>query len=452
MTQDGEPGKALSVLKGGRGKNESPVAAGDTQKKGDKKESTDDSGGDAKLSTLIHTMAKHMIQQTPSLGAFPHRYHVLPDHEGECFILESNENGEVRRVSNNSVAHSILKFIADEKYAFGFSKLNHNHMAVVIHDFMARAPRIAPPAIVLQKSEEGLTYRKLPFDFEDDPGLGRSPTFKEMMARTTNWQALMRWIGSLFDAEADMQQYVWLYGGGQNGKSSLGRFLGQVLGNGARFMQPPAPSDRFWTINLIGKRLVIYADCNNARFVTSGLFKSMTGGDAVQAEIKMGAMLNVVLQAKHLFFSNKKPAIDGGDADQRRIILCEMSPIKGLPDPRYEDKLWMEGATFLGECIRMYREDAGPRRRIPCEQDAARELAFENDDVFETVFGTHFVLRPGGWVPAHRFVERLQAAGIKSPQDVARFREFVERCYGVKRERIAGHGFKYSGITENPGR
>jgi phage/plasmid-associated DNA primase len=273
-----------------------------------------------------------------------------------------------------------------------------------------------------------------------------------MMSRTTNASALMQWIGSIFDPDADLQQYVWLYGGGQNGKSALGRFLSQVLGGGARSVQPPGLNDKFWTINLIGKRLVIYADCNNAKFVTCGLFKSMTGGDPVPAEIKLGATLQVVLKAKHLFFSNKKPGISASMADQRRIILCEMSPIVGEPDPFYEDRLWAEAPTFLGECINQYLDQSGPKRRIKTEDQAAKDLAFDHEEMFESIFHQCFAEEPGETLVASKFINSLINFGIRDPERQRLFREYCETNHGLVRVRTKKgniyHNIRFAAATK----
>lgn len=447
--ESGAPGKPLiSVLKGGK---EETLADTKVSKRGSKKEDTqkksrDYSDGEAKVSTLIHNMVHHLSHKVPDLPEFPVKFHVMTDTDGECFVLEEGDGNEVRRVSNTRVGQAVLKFIKDESFPFGFQKLTHQHMTQVVQEFLAVAPRIPEPEMVRPLDEPGLTYRRLPFNFLSDPGLALSPTFAEMMSRTTNASALMQWIGSIFDPDADLQQYVWLYGGGQNGKSALGRFLSQVLGGGARSVQPPGLNDRFWTINLIGKRLVIYGDCNNAKFVTSGLFKSMTGGDAVSAEIKMGATLQVVLKAKHLFFSNRKPGIDAGEADQRRIILCEMASIAAEPDPFYEKRLWDEAPTFLGACIDHYLDQAGPRRRIKADQTAARALALENDEHFESVFGDRFVASPGKMFPAYRMLDSLKAVGIRQGPDIKAFRDFMEKNYDIKRVRVPGAGFVYEGL------
>ncbi len=387
-----------------------------------------------------------MIAKTPDLPEFGHKLYVMSDEDGNRFIVEENENNEISRVDDKNVTLYLLEFIKNCNYALGMHKLVAKDVKNSVTEFLAYGPRIKEPPMVLTMSEPGRTYRKLPFDFESDPELARSPTFKEMMDRTTNKKALMAWIGSLFDENADIQQYVWIWGRGRNGKSALGQFLGDVLGPGARFVRAPKKENRFWTLQLIGKRLVIYGDHGDPKFVTDDLFKSMTGGDIIPAEIKGGAILQVRLRAKHLLFSNTKPQIDSGEADQRRIILCEIGSIVGDPDPAYQDRLWAEAATFLGECINVYLDVSGPRRIIPCEKEAAENLAHENYEFYDSVFHKCFVKDAASELPAHQFISSIDAFKIRSGPDIARFRQFVETQYGVKRERIKGAGFLYRGM------
>ena len=157
-----------------------------------------------------------------------------------------------------------------------------------------------------------------------------------------------------------MQQYVWLHGKGNEGKGSLNRFLQRVFGPAYCSKQPNESGDKFWTHELLGKRLVVFPDCNDQKFVTSGLFKSMTGGDPVAVEAKGEMSYTTRLNAKYLVLSNEKPQISSEKADKRRIIYCEIAPREDLIDLNFEARLWDEGGAFLGKCWSLYQ---GQRRR-----------------------------------------------------------------------------------------
>ncbi len=444
-----QAGKPLSVLKGGKKETAGGTAA---SRKGSaesaEKETRDNTNGEAKMSTLIHGLARHMVQKTPDLPEFFPKIHVMHDSMQRKIMLEEGADGEVKVIPQDVACDHVMRFIHQSFFALGTNKLTAKNMKDIVVEFCAIAEPIPEPAMVLQKSTPGLTYRRLPFDLEADPTMERCPLFAEMMNRTTNAEALVQWIGSLFDPHADMQQYVWIYGEGQNGKSTIGRFLREVFGPGAYYTEPPNMKDGFWMYNLVGKRIVVYADCNNAMFVTSGTFKSMTGGDTVSANIKYGPTLQVTLKAKHLFFSNKRPGIDSGMADQRRIILCEMAPIEGEPDPGYDARLWAEAPYIVGECWRLYKTQAGPRRRIRADDTAARELALENDEDIDTLFASRFRVsdRQNAHVIGMEVQRILREEGLRTNKDIKRFRLFVEARYGVKKV-MNSHGvYEYRGM------
>ncbi len=372
-----------------------------------------------------------MVKKTPDLPVFLPKLYVMHDHMHRKIILKEVEDGEVTIVAPDVARDLVMNFIHSTRFALGTDKLTAKHMNEIVTEFCAIAPPIPEPAMVLQKNEPGLTYRRLPFDIEPDPTMERCPLFCEMMNRTSNNEALVQWIGSLFDPDADMQQYVWLYGEGQNGKSTLGRVLHRILGPGARYTDPPKKSHDFWLYDLIGKRLVVYGDCDDERFVTHGTFKSMTGGDPVRANVKFAPALQVVMKAKHLFFSNKKPGISSSMADQRRIILCEMMPIEGAADPTYEHRLWLEAPYILGECRRLYQENCGPGRRIACDQSAAKELAMENDVRFETIFSCRFSKIEGARLAGNVVQRILREEGIKDGREINKFKDFIRVNHGV---------------------
>ncbi len=438
------------MLKGGKSQKKETTAA-TVESKGRAKDSDVDRGqesteGSAKVSALIHGLAQHLVKKTPDLPEFPHKIHVILDRNERKIFLKETERGEVHVVYPDVIADWVLRFIHENRFPIGTSKMQWKDMKAVVSSFGAIAKYIPEPAMVLEQSVPGLTYRKLPFDLSPNPDMSRCPTFAEMMGRTTNAVALMQWIGSLFDPESDMRQYVWLYGDGRNGKSTLGNFLGKVLGQGSISVDTPREGDKFWTLQLIGKRLVIYADCNNTGFVRSGPFKSMTGGDVIPAEIKGGAHLQVVLKGKHLFFSNRKPHIDSSEADQSRIILCEMGPITCRPDPTYEAKLWAEAPEFLAECNCLYLERAGPKKPIECDSTAAQALALEHDEDLESVFACRFALNEKNIVPGHRVQAILREEGLRKHNDITRFKQFLRKKYGLFIGPNSKNSLEYHGI------
>ena len=166
-----------------------------------------------------------------------------------------------------------------------------------------------------------LAFTRLPWHAADDI----TPTWDLIISRMSNADAFTAWVGSLFDETSYQQQYVWLHGKGNEGKGCINRFLMRVFGPAYCAKQPKERGDKFWTHDLLGKRLVVFPDCNDSAFVASGLFKSMTGGDPIPVEAKGEMAYTTRLAAKYLIISNERPDLSSETADRRRIIYCEMT-------------------------------------------------------------------------------------------------------------------------------
>lgn len=386
-------------------------------------------------SMVVNAMLHH---PGVDLFEFYHNFYVKEDSKGEMLFFEEIEDKLIKPVSATRIKCAIHKYVDDCKHFEGMYKITSTHVNHILDKWSSIVWRLGDVADVLQAHEPGYTFHRLPFSFQDDPFVDRCPLFSEMMSRTKNAAALMAWIGSLFDSDSYRQQYAWLFGHGQNGKSTLGRFLSKCLGNASKWTQPPGINDRFWTSTLIGKRLIVFGDCNNSGFVTSGLFKGITGGDVVQAEIKNGPCFDVQLHCKFLVFSNNKPNINSDVADQRRIIYCEMDAIAGEGEPDYEDRLWAEAPWILGRCWRFYQEMAGPRRPIPVEAGLAEGVAAENEELFEEVFEEFFQItgNDNDILYPIQFQKPLQDYGMKSNNVQKKFYDYIARVHGITKVNV----------------
>jgi len=242
------------------------------------------------------------------------------------------------------------------------------------------------------KSDPSTTFHRLPFDPYWHPGWRleeKCPLFCEMFERITNAEPLAAWIGSLFDKKAPRQQYCWLVGRGGDGKGTLVRRLASLLGPSFATEYPPTRGDRFWTSGLLGKRLVIFPDMDNADFVTTGMFKSLSGGDKVRVEFKGGATVSVELPVMFMFVSNKVPTISLSPADQRRIILCEIEPPASLYDGQYEADLEKEVPLFISWCLDRYEQHRG-KPQIECDTQGAENVARQTTAEWDMMIEHHF--------------------------------------------------------------
>lgn len=290
------------------------------------------------------------------------------------------------------------------------------------------------------RSEPGLTYRRLPWNRHE----GRCPTWDALLLRMTNRQAFQDWVGSLFFDEAHTHNYVWMYGVGNDGKGAISRFLRRVFDKAYAAVGTPTKQggtpDKFWTYSLLGKRVVIFGDCDDPNFTTSGFFKGLTGGDAVPVERKGGQAFDADLKARYLILANVHPGVSSDVSDMRRIIYCPLEPLESTEDdPGFEARLWDEGGFFLSRCVNGYLKAYPNHTALKPDQTSIRELAEDNEQPIADFFEKFFEVNASGFVSAPELGRAL---------DEARFGRKAKSVFlrWLKRE----HNIK--AMTRNPGK
>lgn len=333
---------------------------------------------------------------------FPQNFHVVCDKKGIRMIIEEDDQKVCHYVDDAKVIHAILdycyKFLADKKAA----ALDHSEATQCFKLWRALTPPIDEDVIkpIAQKSEDVLCWHRLPFDICEGT---ETPTFAEMFSRISNGKALKAFIGSLFFKEASREQYAWVYGHGRNGKGALARFLHAVMGPTYGAQQPPQKGDRFWLSGLLGVRLAMFADCEDADFPGSGIFKSLTGGDLQRIEEKGKPIYTASLQCKCMFMSNDTPRLTSQTSDIRRAIYCEAQPISQnkIPTHIYDGMLWNEAPSFLHECIELYKEYCPEHGDIPVESQELDAIIDANEEPFQIFLDKHFMIQAAGEKDEH---------------------------------------------------
>ena len=305
-------------------------------------------------------------------------------------------------------------------------------------EFLAASmPVVVDVSPVRFLSSPGFCWRRLDFDLAEDAG--EHTALDGFLSRCSDPQAVGQWIGSLF-VESPREQYLWLHGEGGDGKSTLVRFLARLLGDGYRSRVVPQPGDRFWTAGVVGASLVAFNDTNNYGFPASGLFKSLTGGDAVQVEEKGKPLKNVTISAKFIFTSNEKPKLSSERADRRRAIYIEVA---ALPDDErdfnIDNVLWNDRANIISQCVSLYNRMKTAGGQIKCDLSKLNELISDNEMEFDAVYEKWFVDEPGSHIAAVRFAE-IMAQQYKQRHDATQFRAWLSRSGKSKciKSRIAG--------------
>ncbi len=385
----------------------------------------------AKVDVYRHIADTINGNSSRDLPPFPKRYFTYETSPGVRLVLRESEPEVVEYVHDDCLIDEILTYSHRELYENyeGF-KLDHKNAKECFKVWKSTTSPLKDIKAIKWPYDEGLTFRKLPWIKSYEP----TPTFNEMFSRISNARALRAFIGSLFFPESDMQQYIWLWSFGQTGKGSLCRFLYKVFEKAFSSQIPPIGGDRFWTSMIIGKRLVVFPDCNDQKFVTGGLFKSLTGGDPVRFEIKGASAGTVQMNAKYMFLSNERPSISSEKADMRRIIYCEMQPLKGSIDPQYDAKLWAEGGAFLSHCIGVYEADTENHGPISANNDEILgDWVSTVEEEFEVAFEKNFKISDDYILPV-AFQYRLHEIWPRNKIAQRDFLSWLERTHGIKKK------------------
>lgn len=280
-------------------------------------------------------------------------------------------------------------------------------------------------------SDPSYSFARAEFDLM--PEKHPCPTFDQLMRNFSNAFALRCFVGSLLIDDSDRQQYVWMHGDGGDGKGSFIRAIAPLFGK-AFFSSTTTPriDNNFWTFNLIGKRLVVFPECDEKGFPASGYFKSLCGDDTVLIEPKGKQAYNKEVRCKYVFLSNDLPKITTSTADQRRIILCKAQNQEGFEwQPSFEDNLRKELPAFISNCVLDYEQACPNHGPIPAQRDEAYELGMQTEEIYELFLEQHFELDPSGRVTAAHMSEIIEKNASKyfSKQ---KFHKYLDKN-GVKR-------------------
>lgn len=324
------------------------------------------------------------------------------DNRGEPSFFEVDEDNVARLVSETYVITSITKYVNDQEWGYrnNFKPTFIDDVKSIFSTWCGLAPELSYyPKSVALKEDPSYCFYRLPWSLNTPAKLEGCELFSELLGRCNNSEALLAWIGSLFVPEAYRQQYVWMYGEGMNGKGTLMRLLYKALGHkAAMFTEAPAGSDKFWASTLVGKRLIMFEDCNHYGFPMTGLFKTLTGNDTIRSELKGKDSVNVPFDGMFMFASNEVPAISSQKSDTRRCIFVEMQAIEKEPDPWYEAQLWQELPKFLAAAVAFYLEKCPERGMIKVDGAVTDELAATNEEWLDAFCQQNFIIDQG---PAH---------------------------------------------------
>lgn len=340
---------------------------------------------------------------------FPEKFHIFLPKNGIPQILLEDENQVVRFYSEDGLKRAINRYCFSKEMAIPFtkqekSKIQSERFLPIPKKSFQLSPQNVTAAVKhwLTQTDNVLTELPPLVRFDDEPGLCfhridfkpyeydyPTPCFDNLLNRMPKdkHEIFKAFVGSIFDPNSNRSEYLWLYGEGQDGKSAFGRFLGDILGDACSSEEVPTRDDKFWNSGLVGKRLVVFADCDKSTFPTTGRFKTLTGNDYIKVEEKGKAAITVKLDAKFIFLSNKPVELSTKQSDRRRAIIVEIERFDGNPDPTYERRLWDERKYVIGKCIKTYKKHMAEHKRLFVNNE---NLESSQEDEYQRFFDAHF--------------------------------------------------------------
>ena len=312
---------------------------------------------------------------------------------GGYSFVEVSPDRTIRKVSEEHLTLHIVKYlqnyIGDTHPQFRF--FNNTDPARIVDYFKNAADPIQSRDCkqIAMIEDDGLAFARLPWCFNSCASLDYTPTFKYVLNSVEyGLESMLGFIGSIFDEASDKSQYLYLFGEGGSGKSSLTAFLRRILRRAAVVTEPPKFGDRFFMQTVLNKRLVIFNDVEDYKVVTSPEVKTLTGDSAVFVDVKGKAGFNAEINAKLMLCSNHEPGISSKTADTRRIIPVKMvAPAGGPKFSTYDmgENMYSEAQNFLSLCWNTYKK-LRKGATIPVVKEEIELLAAGNEDQFHEAF------------------------------------------------------------------
>jgi P4 family phage/plasmid primase-like protien len=179
---------------------------------------------------------------------------------------------------------------------------------------------------------------------------------------------------------------TFLVGGGANGKSKICNIIDAIFTDQyvSSSKLQSLTTDKFAPAQLIGKRVNICSE-EEEKFLSSGAFKAITGGDKIEGQHKFGRTFSFRCNTRLLITSNDMPTFTGlNDGLKRRMVIIPMlRQFRGSnDDTNLEEKLkaelpgilnWMlQGAQFfISENYKL------PVEKTPAAMQALNEFEME---------------------------------------------------------------------------
>lgn len=198
-------------------------------------------------------------------------------------------------------------------------------------------------------SPDFVFFNKLPVAYDPNAKCPNIEKFLGEIVDPDDRPCLEEIVGYCLYRSYPIQKIFLLTGQGGNGRSTFLNLVITMLGKqnvSARSLQE-LETDKFATADLFGKLANIHPDIPSKILFSTGMIKTLTGGDLVKAERKFGHSFTFYNYAKLIFSANQVPeTLDDSDALFRRMFIVNF-PHQFTGDRA--DKRLLEKLTTPGE-------------------------------------------------------------------------------------------------------
>jgi len=177
---------------------------------------------------------------------------------------------------------------------------------------------------LLPHGPEYFFLNNIPINYDPNAKSQKVKKFLSEVVEKKDLNAIQELFGYCLYRDYPFHKAFMFLGAGKNGKSTVINLLKKFLGenNTSNKELQELSFDRFATSKLYGKLLNAAADISDAALHQTGKFKTLTGGDMIDAQKKFQDSFNFKNYAKLLYSANTLPKTDDDSyAFYRRWIL-----------------------------------------------------------------------------------------------------------------------------------
>jgi hypothetical protein len=408
----------------------------------------------------IYKTVASIVERDPldivAYGEFPRKFITAADEQGTTILLEVMEDDSVRQASQETLENEVMRFtdtLVSKSKDFNLTPKDAKDSAKTWR--MLHQPVLLDTIAALkEKSDPGLCWKRLPFDLNVE---GPTPQWDFLLSHTEQKEIVMMWIGSTFITNSSREQWLWMYGNGDDGKGTILEFLYDIYGDAYTPGETNHKGNKHWKANFLGKRIVGFADCSDTKFFTSDTMKSLTGDSYHVIDPKGEKPYTARLDCKFIAASNKPLELGAGKADVKRALIASFRTIEDgqlISKQEVLRRLREEAPAFLTACKKLYLEKRTHNDRIPMDLDLLEVTVANKYEVYEAIFEKYFILDQGGEIRASELQEfymsmRTQNLKLHDTRIQGEFKEFLrlEKQITIGTPRVHENGKTFRRIT-----